>query len=284
MTLKPAFELSVEIIPPDVIRASTLLLELNERQLTAAWVNRSTQELLALQQYHLHPEDQSSMVDLLRELVSNDAALSGDVSETIIIYNYSESSLVPAESYSIELSKNIAELTTGNTQKGLVLSEKISGTEICNVYRIPREIHTLLQQRFSAGKYWHFYSLVLTTRMRTPKVASEQFEVTFYPDKFVVAVFEDQQLLLIQSYHYQVPEDVAFQLLNICKLLNVDPNRVLVQLSGLIDADSALYSVIARYFLLLDWETDGAAAWKNEQLADFPPHYFSPLLKLALCV
>jgi len=36
--------------------------------------------------------------------------------------------------------------------------------------------------------------------------------------------------------------------------------------------------------LNIGWDVSGTAAWKNDKLADYPAHYFSPLLQMALCV
>lgn len=281
---KPAFDITTETTDEASLKPCTLMLELNERQLTCAWVNKNTHQLLRLKQYHLQPDGEEPAATILQDLVESDQELQEEIRETVVIYNYGETSLLPDPYFAIEVSKPLTELVTGNAQKGLVLSEKIFGRNMYTIYRIPREIHSFLQRKFSAGKYWHFYSLLLYSTAETKNAPATSFRLYFYPDKFVAAVFNGNEPQLLQSYTYQIPEDVSYYLLNICKQFSIDPSEVQLYISGLIDADSALYSEVCRYFLNIEWDTNGTAAWKNDKLADYPAHYFSPLLQMALCV
>jgi len=279
--IKPAFDIIVNEGIPE-LGSCTLFIELSERQLTLAWLNKSTQELLCLRQYHINSgAEEYTMAGMLQELTESDELLQQQIKETIVVYNYGDTSLLPEAHYSIELGKPVMELTTGNVHKGLVLSEKIIGKHIYMVYRIPRDVHALLQRKFSAGKYWHYYSLLLSAERSDPDPV---IRLNFYPDKFVVAVTVGDHLQLIQTFHYQLPEDVVYYLLSICKQLGYDPEKVKLLLSGLVDADSVLYNELYRYFLNIEWDIAGTQAWKNEKLQEFPPHYFSPLLQMALCV
>jgi len=282
--MKPAFDISTENGNDASLKPCTLLLELNERQLTCAWVNKSTHQLLRLKQYHFEPANEEPAETVLQELVESDEQLQQEIREAVVIYNYGESSLLPDPYFAIEISKPLTEIVTGNAQKGLVLSEKIFGRQMYTIYRIPREVHSFLQRKFSAGKYWHFYSLLLYSTVENKNPPEFSFRLFFYPDKFVVAVFNDVEPCLLQSFSYQVPEDVSYYLLNICKQLSIDPTIVQLYLSGLIDIDSALYSEVFRYFLNIEWDSTGTSAWKNDGLKEYPAHYFSPLLQMALCV
>ena len=65
---------------------------------------------------------------------------------------------------------------------------------------------------------------------------------------------------------------------------NIDPAHITLHISGLIDTQSALYSELIKYFekvhyegIPSNYETDGI-------LEEYPTHYFSPLLKMSLCV
>lgn len=281
--MKPAFDINTESVDSAQLKACTLLLELNEKQLTCVWVNKVSHQLLRLRQYHLET-GATEPAALLQDLVENDTELQQEIREAVVIYNYGDSTLIPDNYFSIDLCKPVTELISGSAHKGLVLSEKVYGRDIYTIYRIPREVHALLQRKFSAGKYWHFYSLLLYSTAEQNMVSGLHMRVYFYPDKFIVAVFEGNDPRLVQSYAYQVPEDVTYYLLNICQQFSYNPEQIQLHLSGLIDAESALYSEISRYFLQIEWDTEGKAAWANEQLNEYPSHYFSPLLQMALCV
>lgn len=282
--IKPAFDILTAHEGEGSLAPCTLLLELSERQFTCAWVNKSNRQLVQLRQYHIPSETTESLGDLLEDLVENDPDLQQEIREVVVIYNLGETSLLPDNHFSIELGRPAAELVAGFANKGLVLSEKIPGVDIHTIYQIPRDVHTLLQRKFSAGKYWHYYTLLLSCFNTDNDSPGTEFHLFYYPDKLVVAVFTEGKIQLMQSYYYQLPEDIAFHLLNICKQLNKDPEQVRLHLSGLIDSDSAMYMEVARYFLNIEWDSTGSQSWTNEQLADYPAHYFSPILQMALCV
>ena len=78
------------------------------------------------------------------------------------MYNFPESQLVPDQSFNLDINRDIIELAHGTVAKGLILSEKIPRHPAYNVYRVAPDVHSLFQQRFTAGKYWHYlYALAL---------------------------------------------------------------------------------------------------------------------------
>ena len=103
----------------------------------------------------------------------------------------------------------------------------------------------------------------------------------FYPDKFTVLILHEGQLIHLQTYFYQVPEDVAFYLLSVCQLYGLKPEEIKVCIAGLIESDSALYHELGRYFLHLQWIESN---WQKNPAGDYPPHYFSPLVDMSSCV
>lgn len=88
---------------------------------------------------------------------------------------------------------------------------------------------------------------------------------------------------LVQSYAYQAAEDVSYYLLNICKQLELEPATVTVKLAGMVDVSSAMYTEMLKYFLHV--EPDALPMDSiTPSLEEYPAHFFSPILKLAVCV
>ena len=282
--IKPAFDIGSFDEESDSLSLCSLIIEVTEKQFTCALVNKKSSRLLQLRQYDISSESIESRNEFIMNLVAGDSFFKRKVSETVIIYNFIESTLIPGIFFSTEMAKPVMEIVSGNTYKGLALSEKIPGNDIYTIYRIPKEIHSFLQNSFSAGNYWHFNSLIISSIYSREDEAGIVFHLYFYPDKMIAAIFDEKKLQLMQSCFYELPEDLSFYLLNICRQLNFDPEKVQLLISGLIDEDSAMYDEIARYFLQIEWDTKGADALKFDQLTEYPAHYFSPILQMALCV
>ena len=188
--------------------------------------------------------------------------------------------LAPVSEHSLEFNKSISDISFGYLQKSLVLSDKVEQWNVYNVYRIPREIHSLFQTSFKSSKYWHFNSLLLSG-LTTFADDENTMRLYFYPDKFTVLLLKGKQLLQVQTYFYHVPEDVAFYLLSSCKLHELHPDEVKVIIAGLIEADSALYHELGRYFLQLHWAESSS---NKDSFGEYPAHYFSPIVDMSVCV
>jgi hypothetical protein len=184
----------------------------------------------------------------------------------------------------MDMNKEVIDLVHGNLQKGLILSEKIPWWELFNVYRISPDIHQLLQQRFTAGKYWHYYSLMLKSyKMFDSTGEPDRLKIVFYSDKMIVLVVINGKVHLVQTYHFQDTRDVAYHLLNCCKQLNLDPEKIKLLIGGLIDRRSALNDELFKYFLYIDFEEIDESIKVTDELKELPLHYFSSILKMAVC-
>jgi hypothetical protein len=225
----------------------------------------------------------SPFSEQLDSIIDNDPYLQGNIKDVTIVYNYEESNLIPDGYFNLGLNKTLTEVVFGKAKKGLVISEKVNNWLLYNVYRIPREVHTKLQQRFSAGRYWHFYSLLLAS-ITPSNDPGPVCTLTFYADRFICFIADGGKLQLLQTWAYQTPEDVSYYLLAVCSRFKFDQETIHIRVGGLIDEQSALYTELLKYFLIVSPAAVPASMQTNELLREIPQHYFSPLLTIAACV
>jgi hypothetical protein len=253
------------------------------RQIFSFTVLNAAKQAVIIRFYELFAENDRDLALELEEIMNEDASLKEKMKERVVIYNFPESHLVPEKYFNINTNRELIEILHGDLSKGIVLSEKILGTNQYNVFRVPADTHSLFQKRFANGKYWHYYSLWMECGQKLANQPADYISVLFYPNRMLVAAIEDKQLHIIQSINYEVAEDVAYYLLNICQQLDMAPSKVPLKLAGMIDQSSALYTEIFKYFgnTSLDGTPDASTIAGFE---DYPAHFFSPLLKLAACV
>ena len=266
------------------LQESHLLMEIGERLFSYVFYNRSQRRFYGYRQYSLDFIPGKPVFEALQDILNGDELLQPGFRASYIVYNYKDCSLLPEKHFHIELNKPVTELVYGNAHKGLLLSEKVPGWNLFTIYRVPREVHSLLQKKFAAGKYWHYYTLLLTDTKKEDVAEGSVMKVVIEADQFVAAVFKEGRLQLIQTYAYQTPEDVSYCLLSICRQFGMDQEQVKLLISGLIDEQSNLYQELFKYFLHLQWEVLPESVDLQEPFLQFPPHYFSPILKMALCV
>jgi hypothetical protein len=120
--------------------------------------------------------------------------------------------------------------------------------------------------------------------MFVAKDEEEYMKTVFYSDKMVVIIFKNGQLQLIQTFPYHDSKDPAYHLLNCCQQLKLDPEKLVFEASGLVERQSALYNELYKYFLQLSFEHIEDNIIITDELKEYPLHYFSSLLKMAVCV
>ena len=281
--IRPAFDIVSPEYPAENRTDHHLVIEISDRLFSFVLMDAEKKELYCLRQYNFEWINKSSLSEQLEALINGDSYLQGNVKNVVVVYNYAESNLVPVGYFNIGLNKSITELVYGQAKKGLVISEKVKGWELYNVYRIPRDVHTRMQQRFAAGKYWHYYSLLLTANTQ-PLPEVDVCNMVFYSDRFVCHVFTHGRLQLMQTWMYETPEDVSYYLLALCTRFHFSQETLEVRVEGLIDQQSALYTELLKYFQLVSPVAIPEAMQANELLQEYPNHYFSPILKIAACV
>jgi hypothetical protein len=282
--ISPAFHIDREQPTEDECLQSHLLLEISAHGMSYLVLHPVRQEVLDAKYYNLPGQESKSLAERLRSVIDSDAVLHNQFRQSTVLFNFPESMLVPESVFNLETNRDLVELTFGTVAKGLVLSEKVPSHPAHAVYRIAADIHSFYQQKFSAGKYWHLYSLWLASLQRfLPEAAKYRGHVLFYPDKMLVAVYKNDQLQLVQTYVYQVAEDVVYYLLNTCRQLDISPDEILLLVSGYVQHDSPVYTEIMKYFLQCKLD-EVPEPFNADAFHPLPAHFFSPLLKMALCV
>ena len=282
--LKPAFQIEVSNISAEELLHSRLLVEVNPNSFTYVLLNQRNMSPLVVKYFQLEHSKDHPLSEVLREIMEEEVVLRRPVKETLLVYNFPDSSLVPEPVFTPDTNREIIDALHGNLQKGLILTEKIPWWELFNVYRIPPDLHQLLQQTFSAGKYWHYYSLMLKSyKMFDWADREDCIKAIFYADKMVMLAIREGRVQLVQTFSYQDTKDVAYYLLNCCRQLGLSQERVRLLVGGLIDRQSSLSTELHNYFLHVHFEDIDDSIKITDELKELPLHYFSSILKMAVC-
>jgi len=278
---KLLFDIVVAHEPDEQVHGH-LVMEVSPHIFSYALINPA-KKLLQLRFYELDAPNNQELARELNGILLTDEILKTDTVKKTWMYNFPESQLVPEQYFSAGSGEDLVTLFHGDLTMGIILSEKIEGQSQYNVFRVPGEVHNLLSERFAGSRYQHYYSVWMQCRQQQPSAAQTYIAVTFYPNRMLVAIVIEGQLHLLQSYSYEAAEDVGYYLLNICNQFGLSVQDTPVILAGMIDVSSALYTEIFKYFgqVVLDVFPGEKPA---TALQDYPDHFFSPLLKLAVCV
>ncbi len=283
--MQPNFFIQTDTGAAEDLSSCRLVMEVNANTFNYVLVNTRTSLPVVLKYFQLHPSTERPLAEWVREILYSDPLLNDLEYETIIIYNFPESNLVPEKYFKSEANRPLTELIYGTLNRGPILTEKIPWWELYNVYRLPSDIHNLFQQKFAEAKFWHYYSMQLKSyKMFNSKEEGEYIKIVFYSGCMIVLAFRDSRILLTQTVPYADRHDISYYLLSCCRQLEFNMETMGLTVGGMIEKKSALYDELKSYFLNIGFDGIEDKLRITESLQEYPLHYFSPMLKTALCV
>jgi hypothetical protein len=222
--------------------------------------------------------------DSIREVLNSDEVLKEDF-ETVLVYGFPYSCLVPDAYFEEELGAQLLNFSYGTLDRAKLRQEKVPWWDLHNVYRIPVNIEHLFSQRFDNSKKYHFYSLLLKSHKKYLQSGQKDIlDLIFYRERMVVSAYKSDHLQILQNFDYEGAEDVVYNLLNCSSRFAYDQEQVRLQLSGFIEKNSAIYHELAKYFTNISFQEMGLPGRWNKEQVQFPEHFFSTLLNLTSCV
>ncbi len=216
--------------------------------------------------------------DIIAKIFESAGLLKAKFSNVWISYSLNESLLTPGLYYNANKSAEYLSLVYGDLQLGKVFTDRVAEKNIYNTYRVPVPIHQVVSYHFSEALYSHQYSLLL----KQPSHNLNSLSVIFYQNKIILSLKKEGKPQIIQAFRYVTASDVIYHMLNICKQFNC--NDVFINLCGMIQSDSLLYTEIKKYFSNISFDELPKELSYSDDLKELPHHFFSHLYSFALCV
>ncbi|MEX0636629.1 MAG: DUF3822 family protein, partial [Ferruginibacter sp.] len=175
---------------------------------------------------------------------------------------------------------NILDMLFGYNPNSQSFVQAVKGMQAKLVYRIPSDIHTVLNQTFINAKYFHSTALQLSFLGNE----SDLLYAIIFQQQVKLFLFKNNQIQIQQSFSYSTPSDVAYFFLNICEQHHISADSIHVKLAGFIDHQSNLYNELYRYFIHIGIDDPNEAVSVATAIDQYPPHFFSHYFQLVACV
>lgn len=266
-------------IPPASVSkgALHLLIELGNYGVSFLWYTRNPLYVRGIAVYNFNT---SHIENHIERIIENQLNNITGLAAVTISYDLKENVLLPA-AYNHEPAINSAlTLLHGDAQDIVVNNDHITSAGIYNHYRIARSIEIILGKQFPGAARFH------STSLQTEKCINEGdgiYCIVFH-NCIKVILMQNKKLHFVQYFEYAVPEDVAYHLLNTCEQHNLQSSNVTLTLSGMVDEHSKLYTELYQYFSNINFEENPEGVNVPNEIKQWPEHFFSHLISLAVCV
>lgn len=270
--MNPVFEIIPEAI---FFRETNLICELSSDGLSYIFENEVEKKFHGLSVFHFDADDNISAQ--LKTIFNEQPLLSKNYKKVCILYTGEECALLPEELYNPGENELLLNTLFGDLQARRIATDMIAEKKVYNVYGMPSEIHKALVDQFPLAAISHHYSLMVKQESN-----GDLLKVLFYKDAFVAKLIKGGELQIIQNFRYDSVSDVVYHMMNVLRQFNVTDTPVL--LGGMIEIDSDLHKELRHYFPNIVFDELPAEYQYADCLKQLPPHYFSYLFSLALCV
>ncbi len=266
-TVRPVFEIKEQ--PGSAIVQPVLFFRVGEKHCSFAITDSSAGQLTRLAWYAAEEVD----TGFLEELSTLHPELNQAFYQVQVCYDYPYSMLIPATGFRHEDAGQLKELLPATT---VTITEMLPEWQLFNVYAVPKAVHDWVTRKFPSARTWHQASVCLRNNTNN---STGCLRVDFRQHDFTLLATRGNQLLLSQVFEYSVPGDVIYFLLKTCQQFSLSQNETKLELSGLVDKQSALYKELYQYFIHIEFRD---AAWRSSH--EHPAHFFTSLNDLSKCV
>ena len=266
-------------IPPSSVSKGSLhlLIEMGSYGVSFLWYTRNPVYIRGIAVYNFNSSHIESHIDRILQAQLNN--ITGLASVTIS-YDLKENVLLPS-AYNHEPAIHSAlTLLHGDAEDIIVNNDHITSAGIYNHYRIARSIEIIFGKQFPGAIRFH------STSLQTEHFSNggNGIYCIVFHNCIKVILMNDKKLQLVQYFDYSIPEDVAYHLLNTCEQHNIKSSDITLTLSGMIDEQSKLYTELYQYFSNISFQNNPAGVNVPDEIKQWPEHFFSHLILLAVCV
>jgi hypothetical protein len=274
--LNQVFHITTVGNAPDAAKQA-LLIRVGKRHFGFAISNTETNELVQLTWY---VADENGHFEL-DEMYSKHDEFRTHFNKVVICFDHPCSLLIPLENYSGQDLEKFLNAVYGTNGKQVIMTEKIPGWQLQNVYAIPVDVEAWLKRHFANGEYLHNYSVGIQQIGNTG--GEERLQVDFRSNDFSAVVSKGGRLMLAQTVSYATPGDVLYYLVKVCQEFSFNRDGVNLVISGLVEKNSSLFRELDQYFLQIRFREP---SWRIQAEGEqtYPSHFFTSLNDLALCV
>jgi hypothetical protein len=269
-----------EILPDSVDASKCILVcEISNENFSYAIKNEEQNLYVAVAVFQFEKgTDSNDYGNILQDLIQTQSLLFGNFKKVCVMYSFAESVLIPFALYSSLENENVINLVHGDMQNNTsILTDLVTESGVYNAYRISSPILNVFKSNFPDAANMHQYSVLL----KQPRSKEDKLNIIFYPQRIVLKLNKKGRTELINSFCYNTAEDVSYILLNTCKQFDIE--NIPIEVSGLIEKDSALYKEIYKYFETIDFASLPAESNYTEGITQQPSHYFSHIFAIGSC-
>ncbi|PJA08013.1 MAG: hypothetical protein COX70_04875 [Flavobacteriales bacterium CG_4_10_14_0_2_um_filter_32_8] len=225
-----------------------------------------------------------SLITPLKEIVGTNPLYQKEFRSIQVAFVNNRSTLIPNAIFKADQLASFHQFNFSNQDEDLFYSDQLINLSAHTIYSIPdyiaNEFSTLKNIHFK-----HFSSSLIEASLLQAKndKALSLINVHILPASFQIIVIKNQKLELYNSFIYQSSEDFIYYLLFVLDQLNINNDEATVTLTGEVEKNSVIYSMLFKYIKTLNFGNRPANLKFSYILEEIPQHFHYSLFNQFLC-
>ena len=185
---------------------------------------------------------------LVKQLYSQEALLNLKYSSVNVTHFNNLITQVPLPFFNKENLKDYLQKTIKVLDNDYITYDKISNSEIVNVYIPFVNINNFLIDKYGSFIFKHSSTVLIETLLNQYKNQSDDYcFVNVSNLNFEIVVLKNKKLELFNCFSFKTKEDFIYYILFTAEQLNLNPEEFNLILLGDIEKDSELYTILYQY-------------------------------------
>lgn len=242
-----------------------LLLELAPNALTAVLWDKESNLPLAVEVFNgdiTKAGERQVIAEQSRLLAYKDL-------ETVVISAFPNILPVPSFLYTPTAAQEQLNVLFGQNNTLYTGGDVIADHSMVLSWQMPTTVHQFLVNRFKVLQVRHLATQLIHNFKSGEPVKGN---IVVYGSLVWIVLWQNEQLLLAKSVEVAHPDDLSYQLLNICRQFNLEVAQVYWQISGMVQQDSPMWAAVSRFF-----EQVEEMPVQAQLPEDLPGYYFAHL-------
>ena len=223
----------------------TLVLLLGNGYLSYSIVDSSTKKVLVWSVYNYS----GNGIDAIRALLEMHPELKGDFGKLCFITDTASCVLIPESLADDALSHQVLQHNIGDLQNATIVKQELPERAAVSCFAVSKALEDYLHASFPGMDVKHLHAAWLHTK----PTAALDIRLCFLFQQMHACIQKDGQLLLMQQYAFESPDDALYSILNVADQLRIDLKDCPIVLEGMIDQQSALSVKLQQYLPQIIW-------------------------------
>jgi hypothetical protein len=251
-----------------------LTFEIGDKTFSYSVLDSEKNKFLAIGSFRNHLNDVIPKVPWLRNPFH---LIRGIISNTRF-------TLIPEALFSASEKDNYYNFILEKESGDNVSFDKLDHLGLYSVYCIPVHTRREISAVFSKVSTCHISSILIENIwMNVKNMTGRKVFLNLRDGQFDLLVFNGNQLVYCNGFHFRTPEDVAYYVIFVYEQLNLNPEETGLCLLGNVEKLSPVYDLLFRYIRLIEFMGRNEGFKYSYLFDEIPGHSYFSLLTPALC-